>query len=74
MSSCFLLTTKSVSIQDIYDTLMQFAMISKYAGGIVQRGTSHVGETLRSADATMQERFDKLCSWYANEKVPRLAQ
>ena len=34
MSSCFLLTMKSDSIEGIYDTLKQCACISKYAGGI----------------------------------------
>jgi len=34
MSSCFLLTMKSDSIDGIYDTLKQCAMISKSAGGI----------------------------------------
>jgi len=34
MSSCFLLTVKNDSIDGIYDTLKQCAMISKCAGGI----------------------------------------
>lgn len=34
MSSCFLLTTQDDSIEGIYDTLKQCAMISKSAGGI----------------------------------------
>jgi ribonucleoside-diphosphate reductase alpha subunit len=34
MSSCFLLTMKDDSIEGIYDTLRQCAMISKSAGGI----------------------------------------
>ena len=34
MSSCFLLTMKSDSIEGIYDTLKQCALISKSAGGI----------------------------------------
>jgi len=34
MSSCFLLTMQSDSIEGIYDTLKQCAMISKCAGGI----------------------------------------
>ncbi|MGY8949338.1 MAG: ribonucleoside-diphosphate reductase subunit alpha [Flavobacteriales bacterium] len=34
MSSCFLLTTKDDSIDGIYDTLKQTAMISQSAGGI----------------------------------------
>merc|ERR1712224_867398 len=34
MSSCFLLTTKSDSIEGIYDTLKNCALISKEAGGI----------------------------------------
>lgn len=34
MSSCFLLTLKSDSIEGIYDTLRQCALISKSAGGI----------------------------------------
>lgn len=34
LSSCFLLTMKSDSIDGIYDTLKQCAIISKYAGGI----------------------------------------
>merc|ERR1719316_394019 len=34
MSSCFLLTMKSDSIEGIYDTLKQCALISKCAGGI----------------------------------------
>jgi len=34
MSSCFLLTVKSDSIEGIYDTLRQCALISKSAGGI----------------------------------------
>merc|ERR1719247_2864397 len=34
MSSCFLLTMKSDSIDGIYDTLKQCAQISKCAGGI----------------------------------------
>jgi ribonucleoside-diphosphate reductase subunit M1 len=34
MSSCFLLATKDDSIEGIYDTLKNCAMISKYAGGI----------------------------------------
>lgn len=34
LSSCFLLTLKSDSIDGIYDTLKQTAVISKYAGGI----------------------------------------
>eukprot|EP00968_Pinguiococcus_pyrenoidosus_P012866 scaffold1152_cov235-Pinguiococcus_pyrenoidosus.AAC.8 len=34
MSSCFLLTMKEDSIEGIYDTLQQCAVISKYAGGI----------------------------------------
>merc|ERR1711920_245225 len=34
MSSCFLLTMKSDSIDGIYDTLKQCALISKQAGGI----------------------------------------
>merc|ERR1712100_774500 len=34
MSSCFLLTVKSDSIDGIYDTLKQCALISKSAGGI----------------------------------------
>lgn len=34
MSSCFLMTTKEDSIDGIYDTLKNCAMISKYAGGI----------------------------------------
>lgn len=34
MSSCFLLTMKDDSIEGIYETLKQTALISKYAGGI----------------------------------------
>jgi ribonucleoside-diphosphate reductase alpha chain len=34
MSSCFLLTMQSDSIEGIYDTLKQCALVSKYAGGI----------------------------------------
>lgn len=34
MSSCFLLTMKDDSIEGIYDTLKQCALISKNAGGI----------------------------------------
>jgi len=34
MSSCFLLTMKDDSIEGIYDTLKQTAIISKSAGGI----------------------------------------
>jgi ribonucleoside-diphosphate reductase alpha chain len=34
MSSCFLLTVKDDSIEGIYDTLKQCALISKQAGGI----------------------------------------
>jgi len=34
LSSCFLLTMKEDSIEGIYDTLKQCAIISKYAGGI----------------------------------------
>ena len=34
MSSCFLMTVKEDSIDGIYDTLKNCAMISKYAGGI----------------------------------------
>ncbi len=34
MSSCFLLTMSEDSINGIYDTLKQCAIISKYAGGI----------------------------------------
>ena len=34
MSSCFLLTMREDSIEGIYDTLKQCAMISKCAGGI----------------------------------------
>ena len=34
MSSCFLLTMKGDSIDGIFDTLKNCAMISKYAGGI----------------------------------------
>lgn len=34
LSSCFLLTMKEDSIEGIYDTLKQTAVISKYAGGI----------------------------------------
>jgi ribonucleoside-diphosphate reductase alpha subunit len=34
MSSCFLLTMKEDSIEGIYDTLKNSAIISKYAGGI----------------------------------------
>ena len=34
LSSCFLLSMKSDSIEGIYDTLKQCACISKYAGGI----------------------------------------
>eukprot|EP00597_Dinobryon_sp_UTEXLB2267_P007494 CAMPEP_0170086920 /NCGR_PEP_ID=MMETSP0019_2-20121128/21493_1 /TAXON_ID=98059 /ORGANISM="Dinobryon sp., Strain UTEXLB2267" /LENGTH=634 /DNA_ID=CAMNT_0010304243 /DNA_START=512 /DNA_END=2416 /DNA_ORIENTATION=- len=34
LSSCFLLTMKDDSIDGIYDTLKQCAIISKYAGGI----------------------------------------
>jgi len=34
MSSCFLLTMKADSIDGIYDSLKQSAVISKYAGGI----------------------------------------
>ncbi|PNH02179.1 Ribonucleoside-diphosphate reductase large subunit [Tetrabaena socialis] len=34
MSSCFLLTTKNDSIEGIYDTLKECAVISKSAGGI----------------------------------------
>jgi ribonucleoside-diphosphate reductase alpha subunit len=34
MSSCFLMTTKDDSIDGIYDTLKNCAVISKYAGGI----------------------------------------
>lgn len=34
MSSCFLLATKDDSIDGIYDTLKNCAVISKYAGGI----------------------------------------
>jgi len=34
MSSCFLLTMKEDSIEGIFDTLKQCAMISKHAGGI----------------------------------------
>jgi ribonucleotide reductase alpha subunit len=34
MSSCFLLTMKDDSIEGIYDTLKQCALISKSAGGI----------------------------------------
>lgn len=34
LSSCFLLTMSGDSIEDIYDTLKQTALISKSAGGI----------------------------------------
>jgi len=34
MSSCFLLQIKDDSIDGIYDSLKQCAIISKYAGGI----------------------------------------
>lgn len=34
MSSCFLLTVKEDSLEGIYDTLKQCALISKFAGGI----------------------------------------
>lgn len=34
MSSCFLLTMKSDSIEGIFDTIKQTACISKYAGGV----------------------------------------
>ena len=34
LSSCFLLTMQEDSIDGIYDTLKQCAVISKYAGGI----------------------------------------
>ena len=34
MSSCFLLTMKDDSIEGIYETLKQTAIISKSAGGI----------------------------------------
>lgn len=34
LSSCFLLTMKADSIEGIYDTLKNCAIISKYAGGI----------------------------------------
>ncbi len=34
LSSCFLLTMKDDSIEGIYDTLKQTAMISKHAGGV----------------------------------------
>lgn len=34
LSSCFLLTMKDDSVEGIYDTLKQTALISKYAGGI----------------------------------------
>lgn len=34
LSSCFLLTMKDDSIEGIYDTLKQCALISKSAGGI----------------------------------------
>lgn len=34
MSSCFLMTIKEDSVEGIYDTLTNCAMISKFAGGI----------------------------------------
>ena len=34
MSSCFLISTKDDSVEGIYDTLKNCALISKYAGGI----------------------------------------
>ena len=40
LSSCFLLTMKEDSIDGIYDTLKQCAVISKYAGGIGLSGES----------------------------------
>merc|ERR1711920_253091 len=40
MSSCFLLTMKSDSIDGIYDTLKQCALISKSAGGIGVAGSN----------------------------------
>jgi ribonucleoside-diphosphate reductase alpha subunit len=51
MSSCFLLTVQSDSIEGIYDTLKQCAMISKCAGGIgvavsnVRAGGSYIRGT-----------------------------
>ena len=55
MSSCFLLTTKSDSIDGIYDTLKQTAKISQSAGGI---GLSI--HDIREQDPILQEQMELL--------------
>ena len=55
MSSCFPLTMESKSIEGIYDTLMQCAMISQGAGGIgvampkIRASAAYIRGTLASA-------------------------
>ncbi|ROT62699.1 hypothetical protein C7M84_019414 [Penaeus vannamei] len=55
LSSCFLLTMKDDSIEGIYDTLKQCALISKSAGGI---GLNV--HCIRSMEATLQEPMELL--------------
>lgn len=54
MSSCFLLTMKSDSIEGIYDTLKSCASISKYAGGIglAMHNIRATGSYIRGSNGT----------------------
>lgn len=62
MSSCFLLTIKEDSVEGIFDTLKQIAIISKAAGGI---GVSV--SDIRAADS-----YIRGTNGYANGLVPML--
>lgn len=60
MSSCFLLTLKEDSIDGIYETLKQTAIISKHAGGI--------GLAVHEVRAT--DSYIKGTNGYANGLIP----
>jgi len=62
MSSCFLLTMKEDSIEGIFDTLKQCALISKFAGGI----------GLAISDIRSKGSYIRGTNGYSNGLVPML--
>ena len=62
MSSCFLLTMREDSINGIYDTLKQCAVISKHAGGI-----GLAVHSIRASDS-----YIRGTNGYSNGLVPML--
>jgi len=64
MSSCFLLTMKEDSIDGIYETLKNCAIISKYAGGIGLAATIFVLVNPISAELMVLQTVLFLCCVY----------